>query len=264
MKSFNSKLTEIIKNKKSCLCVGLDMSPDAFDSGSLKNLKEHTFKVIDATREFAVAYKPNFAFFERWGAAGFAWLEETVLYIGDEHIKIADAKRGDIGNTAEQYAKSVFKHFGFDSVTINPYMGEDSIRPFIKDTEKGVFILCRTSNPSAKDLQNKLTEGKPLFHQVAMLAKKLNNLDNIGLVIGATASEELSQIRNIVPELPLLIPGIGAQGGDLEHSVCVSNKTGVGLINVSRDISFAGKMTSSDINTAAKKYHQNIKMVFNK
>jgi orotidine-5'-phosphate decarboxylase len=264
MKSFNSRLSETVKNKKSCLCVGLDMNPDAFGSNSLKNLKEHTFKVIDATREFAVAYKPNFAFFERWGAAGFAWLEETVLYIGDDHIKIADAKRGDIGNTAEQYAESVFKHFGFDSVTINPYLGEDSIRPFINDTKKGVFILCRTSNPSAKDLQNKLIEGKPLYYEVAMLAKNLNKFDNIGLVVGATASEELSQIRSIVPDLPLLIPGIGAQGGDLEHSVQVSNNTGVGLINVSRAISFAEKMTYSDIHNAAKKYHQKIKMVLEK
>ena len=143
-------------------------------------------------------------------------------------------------------------------------MGEDSIRPFINDTKKGVFILCRTSNPSAKDLQNKLIEGKPLYYEVAMLAKNLNKFDNIGLVVGATASEELSQIRSIVPDLPLLIPGIGAQGGDLEHSVQVSNNTGVGLINVSRAISFAEKMTYSDIHNAAKKYHQNIKMVLEK
>ena len=114
MKSFNYKLNDAVNKKNSRLCVGLDISPEAFNDSNLKNLKEHTFNVIDATREFAVAYKPNFAFFERWGAAGFAWLEETVSYIGDQHIKIADAKRGDIGNTAKQYAESIFNYFDFD------------------------------------------------------------------------------------------------------------------------------------------------------
>ena len=154
MESFNSNLKKVVRHKRSWLCVGLDMNPDALGKNDLTGLKEHSFKVIDATREFAVAYKPNFAFFERWGAVGFAWLEEIVEYIGNEHIKIADAKRGDIGNTASQYAKSIFDHFGFDSVTLNPYMGTDSIMPFIKDKNKGAFILCRTSNESAKDLQN--------------------------------------------------------------------------------------------------------------
>ena len=143
MKSFNSKLTEIIKNKKSCLCVGLDMSPDAFGRVSLKNLKEHTFKVIDATREFAVAYKPNFAFFERWGAAGFAWLEETVLYIGDEHIKIADAKRGDIGTTSQAYANAWLGEnacYPSDALTVNPWMGIETLNPFLS-----IFPDTRTS-----------------------------------------------------------------------------------------------------------------------
>ena len=130
MESFNSQLKEVVRNKRSWLCVGLDMNPEALGENDLKGLKEHSFKVIDATREFAVAYKPNFAFFERWGAVGFAWLEETVSYIGDQTIKIADAKRGDIGNTAEQYSQSVFKHFGFDSVTVNPYMGGSGTRKF--------------------------------------------------------------------------------------------------------------------------------------
>ena len=261
MKSFNSNLKSLVKEKKTCLCVGLDINPEAFGSNNLKSLKDHTFNVIDATREFAVAYKPNFAFFERWGAAGFAWLEETVAYIGNDHIKIADAKRGDIGNTAKQYAESIFNHFGFDCVTINPYMGEDSITPFIKDKTKGAFVLCRTSNPSAKDLQNKIINGKPLYHEVAKLIENLNTVDNLGLVVGATAPDELTSIRTLVPNLPLLIPGVGFQGGNLEHSVRVSNKTGVGIINISRGISFAGNKTKKDIYRAAKEYQEKIKEV---
>ena len=140
MSSFNSRLKALTDERRSWLCVGLDMTPEALGGRDLSSLKDHTFKVIDATRDLAVAYKPNFAFFERWGAVGFAWLEETVSYIGDQTIKIADAKRGDIGNTAEQYSQSVFKHFGFDSVTVNPYMGTDSIMPFIKDKNKGDIV----------------------------------------------------------------------------------------------------------------------------
>ena len=134
MNSFNSNLKSRVKSQSCCLCVGLDMSPEALKNGGLTSLKDHTFNVIDATRDYAVAYKPNFAFFERWGAAGFAWLEETVAYIGDDYIKIADAKRGDIGNTGKQYAESIFSHFGFDCVTLSPYMGRDSIAPFLLTT----------------------------------------------------------------------------------------------------------------------------------
>ena len=254
MESFNSQLKEVVRHKRSWLCVGLDMNPEALGKNDLTGLKEHSFKVIDATREFAAAYKPNFAFFERWGAVGFAWLEEIVEYIGNEHIKIADAKRGDIGNTARQYAKSIFDHFGFDSVTLNPYMGKDSIMPFIKEKSKGAFILCRTSNESAKDLQNQLVNGVPLYEHVARLAKDLNKLDNVGLVVGATALDELDRIRSIVPDASLLIPGVGSQGGDLAYSLKAGNHSGVGLINVSRDISFRGDMNDEAIHKAASGY----------
>ena len=143
--------------------------------------------MIDATRNSAIAYKPNFAFFERWGSSGFKWLEEILTYIGNNHIKIADAKRGDIGNTAYQYACSIFDHFKFDAVTLNPYLGRDSIEPFIGNPEKGVFILCRTSNDSASDFQNEVVGDKPLYEKVAISAVSLNSKDNIGLVVGATA-----------------------------------------------------------------------------
>ena len=133
MKSFNMRLSEIIQAKKSHLCVGLDINPEKLNvkSSSLDNLKAHTFNVIDATRDLVAAYKPNLAFFERWGSLGYQWLEETMDYFDNDVVIIGDAKRGDIGNTARQYAKSVFDHFGFDAVTLSPYMGRDSITPFL-------------------------------------------------------------------------------------------------------------------------------------
>jgi len=261
MSSFNSHLKALTDERRSWLCVGLDMNPEALGSNNLSSLKDHTFKVIDATRDLAVAYKPNFAFFERWGAVGFAWLEETVSYIGDQYIKIADAKRGDIGNTAKQYAESVFNHFGFDSVTVNPYMGSDSISPFITDKTRGAFVLCRTSNASAKDLQDHLVNGQPLYEHVAQMIKDLNTLDNVGLVVGATAPDELNRIRSIVPDAPLLIPGVGAQGGDLTHCLKVGNQSGVGLINVSRDISFKGDMSEDAIYRSASDYVEQMRKV---
>jgi len=254
MPSMNSNIKSIVKDQKSWLCVGLDMNPEKLGSDNLNVLKYHTFKVIDATREFAVAYKPNFAFFERWGAAGFSWLEETVSYIGSDHIKIADAKRGDIGNTAKQYAESIFNHFNFDCATLSPYMGKDSIEPFLNKPEKGAFILCRTSNPSAKELQNLQVDGKPVYYHVAKISKELNKKDNVGLVVGATAPDELVEIRSIVSDLPMLIPGIGAQGGDLKHSLKIGNETGVALINISRGISFTGDLTEKTIYETAYKY----------
>ena len=264
MTTFNSRLLSLCNTRQSWLCVGLDMNPESFGSKDFASLKDHTFDVIDATRDLAVAYKPNFAFFERWGAAGFAWLEETALYIGDDHIKIADAKRGDIGNTAKQYADSIFGHFGFDCVTLSPYMGRDSIDPFLHDPEKGVFILCRTSNPSAEDFQNQLIDGEPLYIKVAEWANELNEKNNVGLVVGATAPEELNQIRDVVPELPLLIPGVGAQGGELIHSLKVGNKSSVGLINISRGISFAGDMSQKAIRFSAENYVNQMRDSFNK
>tara|TARA_B100000214_G_C23832202_1_gene564717 strand:- start:6 stop:797 length:792 start_codon:yes stop_codon:yes gene_type:complete len=263
MDSFNSHLKKAINKKQSWLCVGLDINPGALNINDLESVKKHTFKVIDATREFAVAYKPNFAFFERWGSAGFKWLEDTVSYIGDKHIKIADAKRGDIGNTARQYSKSIFNHFGFDSVTINPYMGRDSIIPFINQKEKGAFILCRTSNNSAKDFQDIKFNNMPLYENVASLIKNLNKQDNLGLVVGATAPKELKNIRNIASDLPILIPGIGAQGGNLEKSLLMANKTGVGIINISRGISFIDDMSEKAIHSKASNYVKQMREILN-
>ena len=254
MISFNQNLKSNIYSKKSLLCVGLDIAPENIQSNNIQDLIDHSKVVIDATRNSAIAYKPNFAFFERWGSNGFKWLEEILTYIGNNHIKIADAKRGDIGNTAYQYACSIFDHFKFDAVTLNPYLGRDSIEPFIGNPEKGVFILCRTSNDSASDFQNEVVGDKPLYEKVAISAVSLNSNDNIGLVVGATALEEIIKVRKVAPNLPLLIPGVGAQGGSLEHSIKEGTSSGTALINISRAISFAGSMTKQDIHDAAKNY----------
>ena len=254
MHTFNSKLKSKIKKQKNCLCVGLDISPENLGATDLDELKAHTYRVIDATRDFALAYKPNFAFFERWGFEGFRWLEETVDYIGPGYIKIADAKRGDIDNTARQYAKSIFEYFKFDAVTLNPYMGKDSIEPFMEFKEKGVFVLCRTSNASASSIQGSAVTENSIIKKVVMLANDLNRNSNIGLVVGATAINELRIIRNLAPDLPMLIPGIGAQGGDLKESVIVGNESSSALVNVSRDISFSGKMDSNSIYKSAENY----------
>ncbi len=271
MKPFNLRLSKLIKSKRSHLCVGLDMNPEAMGSSNttLDELKKHSLKVIDATSDLASAFKPNLAFFERWGSEGFKWLEALMDYFPDDLIIIGDAKRGDIGNTAKQYAYSLFTHFDFDAVTLSPYMGKDSITPFIDNPEKGAFILCRTSNPSAVDLQNQQINiessdqtvqiideipNEMLFDKTAQLCVEWNKNNNVGIVVGATAPQEISRIRSHAPSLPFLIPGIGAQGGDLTQSMLDGNKNGDALINISRGISFSGDLSSKAIRNAAKDY----------
>jgi len=264
MISFNQKIKKRAKDIKSYLCIGIDVNAKALGSDNFEDIKAHSKKIIDATRDIALAFKPNFAFFERWGSKGFKWLEETVDYIGSDCIIIADAKRGDIGNTAGQYAESIFDHFGFDAVTLNPFMGEDSINPFLAYEDKGVFILCRTSNSSAHIFQNqKSNRGLFLYEEVAEWADSLNNKNNIGLVVGATVPQELSIVRDLAPDLPILIPGVGAQGGDLEKSVIEGNKSGIGIINVSRDISFSGDCSVESIRSSAQSYVKKINEALN-
>ena len=263
MNSFNSRLARSIQSKKSHLCIGLDISPEGMqnNSATIEDLKLHTKKVINATQDLAVAFKPNLGFFERWGSIGFQWLEETLDLIDSNTLIIGDAKRGDIGNTAKQYAKSLFDHFGFDAVTLSPYMGYDSIQPFISDPLKGAFILCRTSNPSASDFQNIETKKNKLFESVAKACYEWNTNDNIGLVVGATASEEILKVRKHAPGLPLLIPGIGKQGGDLKKSMIYGNNNGISIINISRSIIFPPDLSENSIRNAAKEYVSNMREI---
>ena len=264
MKSFKEKLVEQCGQANSRLCVGLDIDVSQLmniGDVSLDALKLFTQMVIDSTIEHTAVFKLNFAFYERYGSKGFSWLEETVKYIDSRRLTIADAKRGDIGNTANQYASSIFDHFGFDAVTVNPYMGTDAILPFSEYKEKGVFVLCLTSNKGSRDLQLKEVDGKPLYFHVIEMVKEINEHENCGLVIGATHPEELIGVRQNASDMPLLIPGIGAQGGDLESCVREGNTNGLALINVSRGILYASNKDAESIHNAAKEYNDRINQV---
>lgn len=243
--TFIQKIKSAQSRSKSKLCIGLDTS--------LANVPEHllseanpvlTFNkaIIDATADIACAYKPNVAYYEAYGVKGFQALEGTLSHIPSEIFTIADVKRGDLGATSDQYAIAYQNLFPFDSVTINPYMGTDSVETFLKRDDRGVFFLGLTSNPSAKEFQYlELTNGKKLYEEVTDKVRQWNKAKaNCGLVVGATKPSELKALRERAPELPFLIPGIGAQGGSLEE-VLAANGDGIALINVSRGICGASK-----------------------
>ncbi len=237
MSSFFDRLISRSEAIKSLLCVGLD--PHA-DKHSVDEVALFNRELIEATKSFAVAYKPNFAFYESYGIPGLLALEETLKAIPPGILKIADAKRGDIGSTSESYANAVFKEWGFDAVTVNPYMGRDSIQPFLQYEDRGVFVLCRTSNLDADQFQGLiLKDDSYLYEHIAQTV--VNWGGNIGLIVGATAPDELRRIHELVPNAPLLIPGIGAQGGSINEVIKIAySGWGKMLINVSRGIAYAG------------------------
>jgi orotidine-5'-phosphate decarboxylase len=248
--SFIEKLLTTSRNNKSLLCVGLDPDPSLMPK---IGLVEFNKAIISATSDLVCAYKPNIAFYEAQGIEGMYALQETIQAIPDYIPVILDAKRGDIGNTAKAYAKSAFEILKCDAVTVSPYLGYDSLEPFINYGDKGVIILCRTSNKGAVDLQNITdADGTPLYKNVARKALSWNSNGNIGLVVGATYPQELADIRAICPDMPILIPGVGSQGGDLELAV----KNGVdahkqkAVINVSRQVLYAS--SGSDYARAAR------------
>jgi orotidine-5'-phosphate decarboxylase len=239
--TFFDRLGDRIDRVDSVVSVGLDTDPNRIpDHLREKELPQWAFnrRIIDATHEHAACYKPNAAFYE--DADGWRSLRETVAYAHGKDVPVLlDAKRADIGNTTRQYAK-LLDHV--DAITVNPYMGRDSLQPFIDRADKGVFVLCRTSNPGGSDLQDlELATGEAVYERVAALADLWNTHGNVGLVVGATAPEELEAIREQVPDLPFLVPGVGAQGGDAEAAVEFGLADGVGLVNSSRGIIFAGE-----------------------
>ena len=248
--NFIDKLGGASKRNDSLLCIGLDPSMEkipTFLHAAKDPIFEFNKRIIDATKDLVVAYKPNLAFYEAEGPEGLKSLMKTIEYIPASIPIIADAKKGDIGNTARAYARAVFDVFGFDAVTVNPYMGVDSIKPFLNYEDKGVFVLCRTSNPSASEFQN--IGAKPLYQIVAEHAVTWNVHENCGLVVGATWPEEIKKIRTIIGEdMLMLIPGIGAQGGDLEKVVKFgTNSHGENaIITSSRGIIYAGKDRNFD------------------
>lgn len=240
------QLFENIRKKKSFLCVGLDSEPGlipAFLNSEEDPVFEFNKRIIDATNKYTVAYKPNVAFYESGGARGWVTLERTVSYIREKYpdiFIIADAKRGDIGNTSKMYAKAFLEGMKFDAVTVAPYMGEDSVTPFLSYNDRWVVLLALTSNKGAADFQYHNEDGIRMFERVLAVSKKWGNTDNMMYVVGATRAEMLVDIRKIIPDHFLLVPGVGAQGGSLEAvSKYGMNSTCGLLVNSSRGIIFA-------------------------
>ncbi|SDW91130.1 orotidine-5'-phosphate decarboxylase [Flavobacterium degerlachei] len=244
------QLIEQIKIKKSFLAVGLDVDLDKIPSHLLE-LEDPIFEfnkaIIDATHDLCVAYKPNIAFFEAYGIKGWMSLQKTINYINDNYpdiFTIADAKRGDIGNTSSMYAKAFFEDLNFDSVTVAPYMGKDSVEPFLAFENKHTIMLALTSNEGAFDFQTLLLDGKELYKQVLETSKTWKNSENLMYVVGATKAEYFTEIRKIIPDSFILVPGVGAQGGSLSEVCKYGMNDNIGLlINSSRGIIYASKGT---------------------
>ena len=254
--TFPDRLQAAQKSASSRLCVGLDPVPEwlpaPYSSHPIdpQALSDFCIAIIEATAPHCCAYKPNLAFFEAQGASGYAALESVVDAIPDTHCCIADAKRGDIGHTARFYARGLFDHLGADAITAAPYMGHDSILPFLHTPGRGVFVLTRTSNAGSADLQACLVEAQdpmpkePVYLRIARLVQRWNDhpesKGDAGLVVGATAPRALSELREVCPSLPFLIPGVGAQGGDARAVIdaAVTND-GLILVNSSRSILYA-------------------------
>ena len=247
----HSELFESIVSKRSFLCVGLDSEIEKIPSFLLK-MKDPIFEfnkmIVDATHKFVVAYKPNIAFYECNGAAGWATLEATVTYIRRTCpgiLLIADAKRGDIGNTSKMYAKAFLENMPFDAVTVAPYMGEDSVTPFLSYADKWVVLLALTSNKGADDFQYHNEDGIKLFERVLSVSQHWGTINNMMYVVGATRAETLNDIRQLVPDHFLLVPGVGAQGGSLQEVAKYGMNSKCGLIvNSSRGIIFADSTES--------------------
>lgn len=241
---FLTKLRSSSRKNNSLLCIGLDTDLDKIPKFFLDRpdpIVAFNRAIVEATKDLVCAYKPNAAFYEVHGTEGWVSLETTLKSIPDSIPIILDAKRGDIGNTAAMYAKSAFENLNVDAVTVNPYLGFDSVEPFLRYKEKCSFVLCLTSNPGAKDFQNLIVDGQPVYQRVARKVVEWNKVGLCGLVVGATRPEELREIREIAPDVPFLIPGIGTQGGDLEAAVKFgTDKNGeMAVINVSRAVIYA-------------------------
>lgn len=254
-----SDLIDQIHQKKSFLCVGLDTDLDKIPKHLLTEedpIFAFNKAIIDATHSYCVAYKPNIAFYEAYGLQGWKSLERTMHYLNTNHpeiFTIADAKRGDIGNTSTRYAKAFFEKMDFDSITIAPYMGKDSVEPFLEFEDRHTILLALTSNQGAFDFQTKNVDGQELYKEVLAVSKTYKGSERLMYVVGATKAEYLADIRKIVPESFLLVPGVGAQGGSLQE-VCkygITKDVGL-LVNSSRGVIYAS--TGHDFaETAAKK-----------
>ncbi len=268
----SQQLTQQIHLKKSFLCIGLDVDLTKIPQHLLE-LEDPIFEfnkaIIDATHDLCVSYKPNTAFYEAYGIKGWQSLQKTIHYLNEKYpeiFTIADAKRGDIGNTSSMYAKAFLEDLNFDSVTVAPYMGKDSVEPFLAFENKHTILLALTSNEGAFDFQTQIVDGKPLYQYVLETSKTWNNAHNLMYVVGATKAEYFADIRKIVPDSFLLVPGVGAQGGNLQD-VCkygMNNAIGL-LINSSRSIIYAssGENFAEKVRAEALKIQSEMEVIVN-
>lgn len=253
---FYQRLKTAVQQQQSCLCVGLDPHPDRYPEGlsGTNAVEEFCIRIVDAVAPYVCAFKPQIAYFHAQRAE--QALESICAYIRrhyPEKVLILDAKRNDIGATAQQYASEAFVRYGADAVTVSPYMGLDSLQPFLDYTDKGTIVLCRTSNPGGADLQELEVNGEPLYLHLARMAQQDWNANrNIGLVVGATQPQQLAQVRAVAPDLPLLVPGVGTQGGDPEAVMRAGrgvNGTNL-IVNVSRGVLYASAGKDFDVQAA--------------
>jgi len=244
--NFSRHLAAVQTRANSLICVGLDTDPAKLPrllQGHEDSVVEFNRRIIEATADCVCAYKLNLAFYEAAGVRGYDMLRRTLSFIPDGIITIGDAKRGDIGNTAAMYARELLTDLGFHATTVNPYMGFDSVEPFLRDPERGAFILAVTSNPGARDFQYLKVGAHPLYERVIRKARSWDTNGNCGLVVGATRPRELRRIRALAPAMPILIPGIGAQGGDLKSAVrygCTRDGL-LAVVNAGRSILYASE-----------------------
>jgi uridine monophosphate synthetase len=241
--TFFSQLEDRVRQVDSLVCIGLDPHPADLPDQSVEAARRFCMSLIEATADLAAAIKPNAAFFEAFGAPGIALLQEVIAAVPQGIPVILDAKRGDIASTAEAYARAAFSALGAGALTVNPYLGRDAVEPFLADPQKGVFLLCKTSNPGSTDFQDLPVglEGLALYEEVAVLARQWNTRQNVGLVVGATHPHQVGRVRLLAPELWILAPGVGAQGGDLQATLQAGLRPdGLGLLlPVSRAVSRA-------------------------
>jgi orotidine-5'-phosphate decarboxylase len=250
---FLAKLQDAVRRNNSLVCVGLDPDPALMP---IEDVTTFNKNIVEATSDMVCAYKPNLAFYEALGDDGWQALRETLAVIPDDIPVIADAKRGDIGNTSAAYARAIFDVLGFDAMTVNPYGGKDAVEPFLEYADRGVIVWCRSSNPSAREFQDLEVEDRgerrPLWQTVAIKANEWNTRGNVCIVMGATYPEQLAQARTICPEMPILVPGIGAQEGSLRETVLAGltrQRDGI-IVNASRSIIYAAR--DSDYAMAAR------------
>ncbi len=249
---------ECLTLKRSYLCIGIDPDPAKLPHGfsaDADGVYRFAKEIIDVTQAFTPAYKFNMAFFEIWGSKGWQALEKLLARVPKNILLISDAKRGDIGNSAKFYARAILENLPFQAVTLSPYLGSESILPFIEDASHGAFVLGVTSNPSGREIQD-FGGAQPLYLKVAEIVQQINIRQNLGLVMGATKPAQLVTVRQMFPRLPFLIPGVGSQGGEVATAVKVCRECGAGLINVSRGILFPSEGTFPDNVARMAAYYQ--------